>query len=188
MRIELPSRRSTIRLARALAGLLAGGDLVVLAGDLGAGKTFFARALCRALGVPPALPITSPTFTLVHEHEGRVPIAHADAYRLGGASFADGARGAHGAATAELAQLGLRERRGEGALVVVEWGEPFVEALGGDALLIHLAAPADPAAPGRAAELRATGERSRTVLAALEGDLAGLPGLRAPGPVRGGVA
>ncbi|WP_437957391.1 tRNA (adenosine(37)-N6)-threonylcarbamoyltransferase complex ATPase subunit type 1 TsaE [Sorangium sp. So ce119] len=185
MRIELPSRRSTIRLARALAGLLAGGDLVVLAGDLGAGKTFFARALCRALGVPPALPITSPTFTLVHEHEGRVPIAHADAYRLGGASSAGDARGA---ATEELAQLGLRERRGEGALVVVEWGEPFVEALGGDALLIHLAAPADPAAPGRAAEIRATGERSRTVLAALAGDLAGPARLRAPLPVRGGVA
>ncbi|WP_437688618.1 tRNA (adenosine(37)-N6)-threonylcarbamoyltransferase complex ATPase subunit type 1 TsaE [Sorangium sp. So ce176] len=185
MRIELPSRRSTIRLARALAGLLAGGDLVVLAGDLGAGKTFFARALCRALGVPPVLPITSPTFTLVHEHEGRVPIAHADAYRLGGASSDDGVLGA---ATAELAHLGLRERRGEGAVVVVEWGEPFVEALGGDALLIHLAAPADPAAPGRAAEIRATGERSLTVLAALEGDLAGRQGLRAPGPVRGGVA
>ncbi|WP_437733375.1 tRNA (adenosine(37)-N6)-threonylcarbamoyltransferase complex ATPase subunit type 1 TsaE [Sorangium sp. So ce1335] len=185
MRIDLPTRRSTIRLARALAGRLAGGDLVVLAGDLGAGKTFFARALCRALGVPPALPVTSPTFTLVHEHEGRVPIAHADAYRLGGAASAGGAPGD---AAAELAQLGLRERRGEGALVLVEWGEPFVEALGGDALLVHLAAPADPAAPGRAAELGATGERSRAVLAALEGDLAGLEDPRAPGPVRGGVA
>ncbi|WP_437952562.1 tRNA (adenosine(37)-N6)-threonylcarbamoyltransferase complex ATPase subunit type 1 TsaE [Sorangium sp. So ce296] len=177
MRVELPSRRSTIRLARALADRLAGGDLVVLAGDLGAGKTFFARALCRALGVPPELPITSPTFTLVHEHEGRVPIAHADAYRLGGASSAEGARddaaaeGAAGGAAAELAQLGLRERRAEGALVVVEWGEPFVEALGGDALLIHLIAPEDAAAPGRAAEIRATGARSGEVLAALERDL-----------------
>ncbi|MGK3988295.1 tRNA (adenosine(37)-N6)-threonylcarbamoyltransferase complex ATPase subunit type 1 TsaE [Sorangium sp. So ce136] len=167
MRIELPSRRSTIRLARALAGCLEGGDLVVLAGDLGAGKTFFARALCRALGVPPALPITSPTFTLVHEHEGRVPIAHADAYRLGGASSGEDA---HRAATAELAHLGLRERRAEGALLVVEWGEPFVEALGGDALLLHLAAPEDAvegSAPGRAAAIRATGERSRAVLEAL---------------------
>ncbi|WP_437779177.1 tRNA (adenosine(37)-N6)-threonylcarbamoyltransferase complex ATPase subunit type 1 TsaE [Sorangium sp. So ce1097] len=195
MRIELPTRRSTIRLARALAGRLAGGDLVVLAGDLGAGKTFFARALCRALGVPPALPVTSPTFTLVHEHEGRVPIAHADAYRLGGASPAAGAAGgaspaagAAGDAAAELAQLGLRERRGEGALVVVEWGEPFVEALGGDALLVHLAAPADPAAPGRAAEIRATGERSGAVLTALEGDLAVPSDPRARGPVRGGAA
>ncbi|AUX27075.1 hypothetical protein SOCEGT47_076540 [Sorangium cellulosum] len=168
MRIDLPSRRSTIRLARALAGRLAGGDLVVLAGDLGAGKTFFARALCRALGVPQEIPVTSPTFTLVHEHEGRIPVAHADAYRLGGASSA---AGAEGDAAAELAQLGLRERRAEGALVVVEWGEPFVEALGGDALVIRLEAPEDPSAPGRAAEIRATGARSAAVLAALEGDL-----------------
>lgn len=168
MRIDLPTRRSTIRLARAVAGQLAGGDLVVLAGDLGAGKTFFARALCRALGVPPEIPITSPTFTLVHEHEGRVPIAHADAYRLGGASD-----DAPGDATAELAQLGLRERRAEGALVVVEWGEPFVEALGGDALVIRLEAPEDPLAPGRAAEITATGARSAAVLAAIEGQTEG---------------
>lgn len=180
MRIELPSRRSTIRLARALAGRLAGGDLVVLAGDLGAGKTFFARALFRALGVAPALPITSPTFTLVHEHEGRIPIAHADAYRLGGASSAEGARDD---AAAELAQLGLREQRAEGSLVVVEWGEPFVEALGGDALLIHLAAPEDPAAPGRAAEITATGARSGEVLAALDDELRrGSGGSRGAGP------
>ncbi|WP_437675173.1 tRNA (adenosine(37)-N6)-threonylcarbamoyltransferase complex ATPase subunit type 1 TsaE [Sorangium sp. So ce131] len=175
MRVELPSRRSTIRLARALAGRLEGGDLLVLAGDLGAGKTFFARALCRALGVPAEIPVTSPTFTLVHEHAGRVPIAHADAYRLGGASSAEGAAAAEGAqggaAAAELAQLGLRERRAEGALLVVEWGEPFVEALGGDALLVHLVAPEDPGAPGRAAVLGATGARSRAVLAALAADL-----------------
>ncbi|WP_437278030.1 tRNA (adenosine(37)-N6)-threonylcarbamoyltransferase complex ATPase subunit type 1 TsaE [Sorangium sp. So ce375] len=180
MRVELPSRRSTIRLARGLAERLAGGDLVVLAGDLGAGKTFFARALCRALGVPPDLPITSPTFTLVHEHEGRFPIAHADAYRLGGASSGEGARGD---AAAELAQLGLRERRAEGALVLVEWGEPFVDALGGDALLIRLAAPEDPAAPGRAAEIEATGARSGEVLAALGDELrSGSGGSRGAGP------
>ncbi|AUX48127.1 ATP/GTP hydrolase [Sorangium cellulosum] len=179
MRVELPSRRSTIRLARALAGRLEGGDLVVLAGDLGAGKTFFARALCRALGVPTEIPVTSPTFTLVHEHEGRVPIAHADAYRLGGASSSEGAQGG---AAAELAQLGLRERRAEGALVVVEWGEPFVEALGGDALLVHLVAPEDPGAPGRAAVLGATGVRSGAVLAALAVDLERKGAARAGAP------
>jgi tRNA threonylcarbamoyladenosine biosynthesis protein TsaE len=159
--LPLPTRRSTIALARALADRLEGGDLVVLAGDLGAGKTFFARALCRSLGVPAAHPITSPTFTLVHEYEGRGPIAHADLYRLGGAG------GELESAHAELGQLGLRERRGEGALLVVEWGEPFIEALGGDALLVRLRAPADAAASGRAAEITATGRRSGAVLAAL---------------------
>jgi tRNA threonylcarbamoyladenosine biosynthesis protein TsaE len=156
LRIDLPTRRSTIRLARELAPLLQPGDLVVLAGDLGAGKTFFARALCRALGVPRDVPVQSPTFTLVHEHEGRLPIAHADAYRLGAAE--------------DLIQLGLRDRRGEGAVLLVEWGEPFLEALGGDGLVIHLRAPGDPTARGRAADLSATGPRSAELLRALAAD------------------
>lgn len=148
--IALPTRRATVKLARALAKALEPADLVVLRGDLGAGKTFFARALCRALGVPGDTSITSPTFTLVHEHRGRLPIAHADAYRLGGAG--------------ELTELGLRERRGEGAVVLVEWGEPYIEELGGDALVIHLS----PAERGRSATLQATGERSRELLRAIE--------------------
>jgi tRNA threonylcarbamoyladenosine biosynthesis protein TsaE len=158
VQVALPTRRGTIRLARALAPRLEGGDLVVLAGDLGAGKTFFARALCRALGVPPEIPVTSPTFTLVHEYQGGVPIAHADLYRLGTAAAEDPA--------GELAQLGLRDRRAEGALLVVEWGEPFADALGGDALVVRLLA-------GRAAEIAATGPRSAAALAGLELDLRG---------------
>lgn len=175
MRIELPSRRSTIRLARALAGALEAGDLLVLAGDLGAGKTFFARALCRALGVPHAIPVTSPTFTLVHELPGRLPVVHADLYRLGPTAADDPA--------GELGQLGLRDRRAEGAVLLVEWGEPFVEALGGDALVLRLLAPPDPAASGRAAELSAHGPRAEAVLAALAlglGDV-GASGIARPG-------
>ena len=166
MRVELPTRRSTTRLARALAPLLGPGDLVVLAGDLGAGKTFFTRALGRALGVPAELPVQSPTFTLVHELPARIPIAHADLYRLG----ADAAEDPDG----ELAQLGLRDRRAEGALLVVEWGEPFVGALGGDALVIRLGALAPPAS-GRVAELSSTGPRSAAVLAGLAGITGGAP-------------
>jgi tRNA threonylcarbamoyladenosine biosynthesis protein TsaE len=97
---------------------------VVLSGELGAGKTFFARGLCHALGVAPDVEITSPTFTLVHEIEGRLPILHADAYRLRDAT--------------ELLALGLREARADGAVVLIEWGEPFVDALGGDAIVVEL--------------------------------------------------
>lgn len=145
--LSLSTRRRTIHLGKAIAGALSAGDLVVLSGELGAGKTFLARAVCRALGVPAATPITSPTFTLVHEHQGRVPIAHADLYRLRDAS--------------ELVELGLRERRGEGAIVLAEWGEPFVEDLGGDALIVRLSA--EP----RAANIEATGERSGAALSAI---------------------
>lgn len=154
--LPLPSRRQTIRLARAIAGAMEGGDLVVLGGELGTGKTFFARALCRALGVPANERITSPTFTLVHEHAGRVPIAHADLYRLGDPD--------------ELRELGLRDRRAEGAVVVVEWGVPHAAELGGDALVVELSVPPGSAGPGsggaRVATLSATGERGRRLVSA----------------------
>src|SRR5262245_6629566 len=108
MNVPLGTRRATVRLARRIAPALEAGDLLILKGDLGAGKTFFTRALCRALGVPASTRITSPTFTLVHEYEARLPIHHADAYRLADAT--------------DLAALGLREARAGGALVIVEWG------------------------------------------------------------------
>jgi tRNA threonylcarbamoyladenosine biosynthesis protein TsaE len=149
MKIAMPTRRATTDFADALAELLAPGDLVVLSGDLGAGKTFFARAICRSLDVPQELAVTSPTFTLVHEYDAKLPIAHADAYRLKD--------------PAELVELGLRDKRGSGALVIVEWGEPFIDALGGDALVITL----ELAARGRTATLRATGTRSHAILDAL---------------------
>jgi tRNA threonylcarbamoyladenosine biosynthesis protein TsaE len=108
--------------------VLDGGDLVVLSGDLGAGKTFLVRAMARALGIGGSVP--SPTFALVHEYAtSRAPLLHADLYRLRGAGLG-----------AEVARLGLRERRGEGAILLVEWGEDAAEALGGDpALIVSLA-------------------------------------------------
>lgn len=152
MKVSLGTRRDTIRLARRIAPALIAGDLVILKGDLGAGKTFFARALLRALGVPAATPVTSPTFTLVHEYDARLPVRHVDAYRLSD--------------EAELAALGLREARAEGALLVVEWGEPHLAALGGDALVAAFSLGA-PGGASRSAELTATGPRGAELLEAI---------------------
>jgi len=119
----LATRRDTRRLGEAIARCLEPEDLVVLSGDLGAGKTFLVAAIARALGVPGA--VTSPTFALVHEYAGApAPLVHADLYRLRGEGLA-----------AEVARLGLRERRREGAILLVEWGEDAVGALGGDPAL-----------------------------------------------------
>jgi tRNA threonylcarbamoyladenosine biosynthesis protein TsaE len=122
---DLPSRRATTRLAAAVASVLEEGDLVLLEGPLGAGKTFFARSLFRALGVPGEERVTSPTFALVQDYWGRSAIVHADLYRVADSS--------------EVGVLGLYERRGEGAIVIVEWGAPHREALGGGALSIEIA-------------------------------------------------
>lgn len=149
LEIALPTRRATIRVARALAPLLAPSDLVVLEGSLAAGKTFFARALGRALGVPATERIASPTFALVHELQGAtLVIAHADLYRLGGES--------------ELDQLGLGELRARGSLLVVEWGAPYERALGGDALRLSFQV-----GPPRSLRVGGTGPRSAAIAADL---------------------
>jgi tRNA threonylcarbamoyladenosine biosynthesis protein TsaE len=150
--MRLPTRRATIHFARKLAAALAPGDLVILSGGLGAGKTFLTRALCRALGVPPSTPITSPTFTLVHEHHGdeqhgSLRVAHADLYRLRGAG--------------ELVELGLRDLRADGAVLVVEWGEPFVAELGGDALVVTIRTSPQGT---RELDLAATGPRGQDLV------------------------
>jgi len=85
VRVQLTSSSSsteTEEVGGRLAALLEPGDVVGVAGDLGAGKTTFVRGACRALGVQ--VPVTSPTFTIGHRYEGRVPVAHLDLYRLEG--------------------------------------------------------------------------------------------------------
>lgn len=157
----LPNRRATRTLAALLAEEARAADLIVLSGPLGSGKTFLCRAFCRALGVPREQRVTSPTFALVHEYAGRVPISHADVYRIRDER--------------ELFELGLAEQRDDGRLLIVEWGEPFVAALGGDALVISLAL--DP----RRAALRASGPRSQSLAAALRAKPAWLDAAAAPG-------
>lgn len=151
LRVPLPTRRATRQLAQALGRQLQVGDLVILTGELGAGKTFFVRALARSLGLDTNVRVTSPTFALVQELETRPPLAHADLYRLTGVR--------------QLTDTGLEAMR-EQAVLIVEWGAPYAAALGGDALELKLTP--EP----RHAELHADGERSHTILKALEQGLA----------------
>jgi tRNA threonylcarbamoyladenosine biosynthesis protein TsaE len=147
LEVALPTRRSTIELARRLAPTLESGDLVILSGPLGSGKTFFTRALCRALGLPVSVRVTSPTFTLVHEYATSVPLAHADLYRI--------------QRPEEVRDLGLEAMRDDGWLVVAEWAEPYRALLGGDALLVRFTF--DP----RSAALSALGPRGERIVGAL---------------------
>jgi tRNA threonylcarbamoyladenosine biosynthesis protein TsaE len=100
----------TAALGAALAGTLSGGDIVLLVGDLGAGKTAFVRGLAAGLGADPD-EVSSPTFTLVQEYRGRVPIEHVDLYRMSG--------------RADVEDLGLDEFARAGAVVAVEWAERY---------------------------------------------------------------
>ena len=102
-------------MASALAQLSRSGDVIVLAGEMGAGKTAFAQGFGQALGITE--PITSPTFTLVHTYDsGRIILHHADLYRLD--------------RLGEVADLGLHEMVEESGVMLVEWGDMAAEILG----------------------------------------------------------
>jgi len=117
------SADSTKRLAAALAELARPGDLLLLAGDLGAGKTAFTQGFGKALGVEER--ITSPTFTLVSQYEGRLVLNHLDVYRL--------------EQLEEVHHLGLGELLDEGGVTVIEWGDAILPMLPASYLEIRFA-------------------------------------------------
>lgn len=148
---RLSTRRATRTFARAVAQGLQPADLVVLTGPLGAGKTFFVRAVARHLGLEPDELVTSPTFALVRELPTTPPLVHADLYRL--------------AEPSQVRELGLWSARADGGVLLVEWGEAFVEALGGDALTIAFAR--GELESERTVALSASGPRSSEALSAI---------------------
>jgi tRNA threonylcarbamoyl adenosine modification protein YjeE len=149
-RAELPNEAATQGLAREVAALLGADDLVTLSGELGAGKTTFARALIRRLTGDPELEAPSPTFTLMQIYETEAfPIVHADLYRVKDPS--------------ELAELGWDEAA-EGALVLVEWAERAGSALTGDRLDIALFTDARRGPDYRRAEITGHGAMAARLL------------------------
>lgn len=121
--IVLESLEATARLGQRLGELAEAGDIITLAGDLGAGKTTLAQSIGQGLQVPPSCYITSPTFSLLHEYPGRLPLYHMDLYRL---------------SCQEVIDLGFEDYLyGEG-LSVVEWPDRLDEIMPLDRLQIEL--------------------------------------------------
>jgi tRNA threonylcarbamoyladenosine biosynthesis protein TsaE len=123
LRIELASEADTVRLGRALAALATPGVVIALVGPLGAGKTQLTRAIAEARGVNPDA-ISSPTFVLIHEYAGDIPIYHADVFRLANpAAFLD---------------LGIVDYFGGDGICVIEWADRVREVIPADAWWIEL--------------------------------------------------
>jgi tRNA threonylcarbamoyladenosine biosynthesis protein TsaE len=112
----------TRELAAAVAGLARPGDVLLLAGELGTGKTVFAQGFGRGLGVEEQ--VTSPTFTLVRTYRGRLTLVHADVYRLDHLQ--------------EVVDLALPELLDEGGVALIEWGDVAAAALAPDFLEVCL--------------------------------------------------
>ena len=114
------SENETQAVARELAGTLRAGDVLLLAGELGAGKTTFVRGLAEGLGIDPEA-VSSPTFTLLHEYRGgRLTLYHADLYRLDRAATDD---------------LGLDETGVRDGVLAIEWPERLTHSLAGARLI-----------------------------------------------------
>ena len=155
------SPEATVALGRVLGSVLAAGDVLILTGDLGAGKTQLTKGVAEAMGVRE--PVTSPTFTIQMIYDGsEMPLYHFDLYRLESAD--------------ELGDAGLIDALGEeDGPVLIEWGEAFASEIGErrvDVLLTRLDAEAAPGEePPRELRFVPHGERAEALVAALDAAL-----------------
>jgi tRNA threonylcarbamoyladenosine biosynthesis protein TsaE len=147
--IESSSARETKAWGRRLASMLIGGELIALIGDLGAGKTVFIKGMAHGLQLDEQ-DVVSPTFTIIQEHRGRLPLYHIDLYRL---------------ETTSLDELGLREYLFSAGVAAVEWFERLGEAETIPRLSIRITYRG---ANLRRIEFEAEGERYASIIAALQ--------------------
>lgn len=122
MKIISKSEKETMEAGKALALRLKPGDTVALYGDLGAGKTAFVRGIAEGLGVTD--PVSSPTFTIVNEYSGKIPLFHFDMYRLGSAE--------------ELFDIGWEDYLDRGGVCAVEWSENVDGAFDGGVIRVSI--------------------------------------------------
>jgi tRNA threonylcarbamoyladenosine biosynthesis protein TsaE len=109
------SDEETVRLGKELGSLLREGDVVALVGELGSGKTWLAKGITSGLGIAPGTVVTSPSFSIVNEYQGRVTVFHMDVYRLEKLS--------------DVLSAGLEEYLHSGGVVVLEWADRWPEIL-----------------------------------------------------------
>jgi tRNA threonylcarbamoyladenosine biosynthesis protein TsaE len=139
--IELLSMQHTKTLGDVLGAIVQPGDIITLAGSLGAGKTALTQAIGLGLGIDPRIYITSPTFSLLHEYKGRIPLYHMDLYRLGSES--------------DIEALGLPEYFYGDGLTIIEWPERLGNLMPEERLHIDLLISGE---SSRTAKLTAHGE------------------------------
>jgi tRNA threonylcarbamoyladenosine biosynthesis protein TsaE len=162
VRFVADDEHETDRLGVALASAVEPGLVVALVGNLGAGKTRLVRGVAAALDVDP-LCVSSPTFVLIHEYDGRIPVYHFDTYRLRN--------------SAEFLELGADELLDGDGVCFVEWADKVASTLPVDCLRVEIAACGETA---REFRLTAGGERSARCLARVAATLKVLPSPTGP--------
>ncbi len=160
--IETVSAEATRAAGKALAGVVREGDVIVLTGDLGAGKTVIAKGLADGLGI--VAPVTSPTFNILLVHQGTKTLAHFDLYRLEKA--------------VQLEDIDFWGTIESDTVSVIEWGDRFPEALPQDVLTVRLVITDD---ESRHIEVSASGPRSAQLAEEWLDALAGLEGVTTHG-------
>jgi len=118
------SREQTLEMGRLIGEILERGDVVALIGELGSGKTCLTQGLAKGLGVEENVPVVSPTFTLINEYPGKIPLIHLDVYRLSGPR--------------DLEDMGYEEYFEGGGIIVIEWAEKIRDILPAKTLFVGM--------------------------------------------------